>query len=413
MKKGFLVPLSLCASLTCQANDYYFHPVFSSMERYYSNLFLFTDPVQDNWITTLSPGLNFGLRHENGELKANFTWNQLFYTNQSSLNVSEQLFSLGYQHNSERLQWGASGYYNNQASTNTEGTVLGGLVFTQIMAKQLYFAPTATYSLTELSSLTFDYSYNKTTYDKSTNIFLTDYEYQQASGTFNHLYTEHDKLNVTVSGSRYKTAIVYFQPTYNEVVQLGWQHSFNEQLIAYVSAGMNFSQSETTNIFIDNFDGTPIYQNPVTGTLTQDPDLKSNNIGQVYQASIQKSFERGSVSLAGSQNQTPTSQGLQTQTQLAINAAYTLNERWTSSLSASYSSYELTGAKNNSALNNALSRTYASIGPNINWKWTPEINVGFSYTFRQQDFKNSLQASYDNNMQLQITYQPQINNQVK
>ena len=141
--------------------------------------------------------------------------------------------------------------------------------------------------------------------------------------------------------------------------------------------------------------------------------MESNNFGQVYQASIQKSFEKGSVSLVGSRNQTPTSQGLQTQTQLTINNAYTINERWTSGLSASYSRYEVTAAQQNSQLN-FLSRDYFTVSPNINWKWTPEINLALSYTFRHQEFQNSTQSNAQgNSVQLQFSYQPQINHQVK
>ncbi|MDD1630256.1 MAG: hypothetical protein LUQ48_07595, partial [Methylococcaceae bacterium] len=341
MKKGFLVPLTLCASLTCQANDYYFDPVFSIMERYYSNLFLFTDPQQDNWITNLSPGLNFGMRHENGDLKANFTWNQLFYTNQSALDVSEQLFSLAYNRKSERLLWGASGYYNNQASTNTQGTVLGVPGFTQVMAKQLSIAPTVSYALDEQSSLAFDYSYNKTTYDKNTTSFLIDYDYHQASGVYSYLYTEKDKLNVTLSSSRYHSPTQDFT-TYNNVAQLGWQHSFSEQIVTYLSAGMNYAVSETQLRFLGyNSEGLPVYLDPQNG-LTLQQQYNKTALGAVYQASVKKSFEKGSASLVGLQNQTPTSQGLQTQTQVAIDAAYTINERWTSGLSSSYTVYEVT-----------------------------------------------------------------------
>jgi len=416
------VPLMLCASLTCQAGNYFFEPVFSANESYNSNINMLTDPPQDNWISTLSPGINFGLRHENGELNSNFTWNQLFYTNQSELNIDEQLFSVDYQHKNERLQWGTRGSYNNQSSLNTEGTVLGGVNFNQVMAKQLSLAPSVSYSLNELSSLSFDYSYYKTTYEKNqNNFFLSDYDYHQVSGTFNYLYTERDKLNVTLSGSRYKTVLQDY-PTYNEVAQLGWQHSFSQQLIAYVSAGVNYSQNKFKDPLLipGDFFGFPeLFFDPDT-FLPFDPDtgdllleqryknIENNDFGQVYQASIQKSFERGAVSLIGSRSQTPTSQGLQTQTELAINNAYTINERWTSGLTASYSINEITAISDS-----PFDRTYYSISPNINWKWTPEINLGLSYSFRQQEYKNSTGPSQGNSVQLQFSYQPQTNYQVK
>jgi len=431
------VPLMLCASLTCQANDYFFNPVFKTKEAYYSNIRLLQTPPQDNWVTTLSPGVNFGLRHENGELKSNFTWNQLFYTNQTELNISEQLFSMGYQHKGERLQWGTSGYYYHQSYLNTEstGTVLGAVNFTQIMAKQLSLAPTVTYAIDERSSLSLDYSYNKTAYDKNPNVlYYSDYDYHQVSGTFSHLYTENDKLNVTLSGSRYKTVLRDY-PTYNEVAQLGWQHSFSQQLVAYVSAGINYSQTKIPNLqdpllsqafYLGVF---PVLYDPAVGCRQSlipgnnpcyiDPDTNgltpiqrygvedSNKFGQVFQGSIQKSFERGSVSLVGSRNQTPTSQGLQTSTSLSINNAYTINERWTSGLTATYSNNVITGQQRN-----LYDRTNITISPNINWKWTPEINVGLSYTFRHQEYKNQSNA-LGNIVQLQFSYQPQTNYQVK
>ncbi len=411
MKKGFLIPAMLCASFACQAYDYSFKPVFSAKERYYTNIRLQQNPPQDNWVSTLSPGLNFGIRSESDELKSNFTWNQLFYTNQSALNVSEQLFSADYQHKNERLQWGTKGYYNNRSYLNTEGTVLGIPQVKNIMAKQLNLAPTLTYALTELSSLTLDYSYLNTTYQKTTNAYLTDYDYQMASGTFNHLYTENDKLNATLSSSRYK-ASTRGLTNFNNVAQLGWQHSFSEQLVTYLAAGMNYSVSETTIASIGTIGGIPVYRDPVvTGNFTEvQPVINKNGFGQVYKASIQKTFEKGSASLVGSQNQTPTSQGLQTQSQLTINTTYKITERWTSGLSANYSVYKMPLQQNNQFSND---RTYASVSPNINWKWTPEINVGLSYTYRQQEYKNSNQLRQDNGLQLQFTYQPQTNNQVK
>ncbi|MEI6336164.1 MAG: hypothetical protein WCS87_16515 [Methylococcaceae bacterium] len=419
MKKGFLVPVTLCASFSCQANDYFFQPVISSSERYTSNLLL-RPTSTGNWISKLSPGLNVGLRTENIDLKSNFTWNQLFYTNDTALNISEQLFNIDYQHRRGRLQWGLDGSFNNQSSINSLNTVQG-LAFTQVMVKQFNIAPTVSYALNELSTVSLNYSYSKATYEKSQNTFLYDYDYQQLSSTFTHLYTEHDKLNATVSGSRYN-APVRGLTTFNEVGQLGWQHSFDEQLVTYVSAGINYSQTElqlpSYPLLIqttDNFD-LILYKDPITGQLftsqkySTASTTNTNGIGGVFQASVQKSFEKGSVALAISQNQSPTSQGLQTQSQVTLTPTYTINERWSSSLSTNYSLYKMPTAQNASISND---RTYASVSPNINWKWTPEVNVGVSYTYRQQEIKSASQVSIDNGVQLQLTYQPTTNYQVK
>ena len=136
--------------------------------------------MQDNWISTLSPGVNFGLRHENGTLNSNFTWNHLFYNNQPELDIDEQLLSVNYKHNSERFEWGIGGAYNNQSSVNQLGTIFDpDPSFTQVMSEQISLAPTVTYSLDERNLLTLNYSYSKVTYDKIESLAFIDYDFHQ------------------------------------------------------------------------------------------------------------------------------------------------------------------------------------------------------------------------------------------
>ncbi len=425
-RPGTFAPLSflivMAVAGNCQSADYFFEPKFSTSERYDTNISMRRDPPQDNWITTLSPGVNFGMRHENGQLSSNFTWNQLFYTNQSELNIDEQLFGLDYQHTQERFSWKLNGGYSNRSSLSTEQEETGtGILFRQVMRKQISVTPSVSYALSEQSSLALDYSFEDTTYEKNQNtFFLSDYDYHQFSGTFNHIFTERDKFNLNLSSSRYKTP-VQNQTAFNHVAQVGWEHSFNEQLITYVSAGLNYSQTESTvELLIPGFFfGIPVFYDPETrspfdpktGRVMREQRYKTienDSLGYVYRAFIQKTFERGSVSLTGSQNQTPNAQGLQTRTGVSLIGVYAINERWTTGLNGSYSINEITGQQSS-----RFNRAYYTISPNINWKWTPEINLSLSYTFRQQEFENSSQPSQGNIVQLQFNYQPQINRQVK
>ncbi|MEQ1531458.1 MAG: hypothetical protein ABL925_19255, partial [Methylococcales bacterium] len=256
--------LLILASCNGQAAEYFFEPRFSFNERYDSNINMREKPPQDNWISTLSPSVDLGFRHENGELKSNFTWNQLFYTNQSELNIDEQLFRVDYLHHSEKFEWNLKNSYSNRSALNTEDTG-SGVLFSQIMRKQLTLAPSVTYHLDERSSLAFDYLYEDSQYEKNTNnSFLSSYDYHQISGTYNYLYTERDMLNVSVSSSRYKTP-VQDQTTFNHIAQLGWQHSFNEQIVTYISAGLNYAQAESSSIIGYTRVGQPIFKDPITG----------------------------------------------------------------------------------------------------------------------------------------------------
>ena len=421
MKKCLLVSLMLGASFACQAGDYYLNPVFGVSERYNTNINMFENPPQDNWITTISPGINFGLRTEKETLASNFTWNHLAYTNQSELDIDETLLNVDYQHKkTERFQWGLTGGYNNRSSLNAEDTIIGdvrGVRLTQVQVEQISIAPSLSYSLNELNTVDFDYAYNQTTYDNSQinqNIFLANYDYHQVSGTFTHIYSESDQLNAMVSGSRYKTPI-QDQTTYNYVAQLGWQHSFSDHLVTYISGGLNYAEIESS--VPDQPDavigGTPFWFDPVTNRFSAQPRLiteQNSGIGEVFTVSVQKSFDGGSkVGMAISQNQAPTSQGLQTRTSYSFEATYPIDERWTSGFAANYSTSESTGGQNSQS---NLNRDNFSFSPYLNWKWSPEINLGLSYSFRQQEFQGG-QPSEGNQVEFQFSYRPQLNNLVK
>ncbi len=428
MKNALLLPMLLCACSTSMAFDYSLQPVISSSERYTSNLYMTSLPHQDNWITKVSPGVNFNLRNEDAQLSTNFTWNQLFYTNQSALDINEQLFNLDYSHRKDRWQWGLDGSFNNQSSLSSEASNQGtiqGYTLKQVMAKQLNIAPSLTYALSELSSATINYSYAQAAYEKNNNSYLSDYDYQQISGTYNYLYTIKDKLNLTLSGSQYHKpmsthsnfqSLNYSLATNNDQASVGWQHSFPQQWVSYLSVGMNYSQSELNEIIPAHIipGHFAIINNAwkyISPKVVAQSDFNKNTTGtgQIYQASLQKSFEQAAISLVGSQNQTPTTQGLQTQTQLSINPSYTINERWNTGLSASYAIYKMPTHIGGYSLD----RDYTSISPNVNWRWTPEVNVGLSYTYREQIYKNNTNSAQDNGLLLQLTYQPQTNNQVK
>jgi hypothetical protein len=414
-----LLILGALAVFNCQAIDYFLDPRFAANQRYDSNIRLRVKPLQGNWISTISPGIDFGFRRENSALKSNFTWNHLIYNNQSELNIDEQLSSIDYKHTGERFKWGLIASYNNQSSLNTEST-LSGFLDIQVMRKSLNIAPSVSYAFDEKNTLMFDYSYFKVNYEKGLTIFLSDYDYHQASTTFSHMVSERDKVNIILSSARFKSPRPQ-QTSLNHTVQLGWQHSFSEQLLAYISAGMRYTQTEATGLQITpqfipvTINGFSLFRDPSSGQFffqqsfkQSEVTTKNNNFGRVFQATLQKTFERGSLSLNASQQQLPTALGLQQYSQLSINNSYALSERWNAGINASYQIIDSPSQQNRS-----ISRTFYSIRPNINWKWTEEMRFELSYTYRHQKFDNDNQAGEGNITQLQFIYQPLINKQVK
>ena len=176
--KSIIMPTLVCASINCYAYDYTFTPSITSSQRFSSNIYLTPNPQQGFWISKLSPAVSASARDDDMQLSSNFTWNQLFYDNKSALNISEQLFNVDYSHKYNRLQWGFDGSYNNQSSLSSapsnSGTILGYDMI-QVMAKQLNVAPSVSYQLSELNSVSLNYSYANTAYEKNSN---TIYQYQ-------------------------------------------------------------------------------------------------------------------------------------------------------------------------------------------------------------------------------------------
>lgn len=408
-----VIILGLFGTGNCQAFDYYLNPRFVANQRYDTNINMQQDPRQAHWVSIVSPGADFAFSRDNSEFKSSFTWNQLFYFNNSSLNIDEQLLHVDYQHKLEQLEWKFKGDYNNQSSLSTEETGTGAQNnLTQVLRKQINLNPSVSYTFDSKNSLVLDYNFVDVKYQQNQNLFfLSDYDYHQASTIFYHLYSEQDKFNLSLSSSRYKTP-VQDQTSYNHVAQLGWQHSFNEQFSSFISAGANYAQTESTVAFqrVFSIGGTDFFFDPFSNRFVTEPGLttKEDFVGSVFQVGLQKNFERGSVSINSSQQQSPTAQGLQTRTEVAVNNVYALSDRWSTGLTASYSINEV-----DSEQNNRFNRTNYSISPTISWKWTPEVNLRLSYTYRQQKYEGQNQPSEGNVALLQFTYQPQINRQVK
>jgi hypothetical protein len=117
--------------------------------------------------------------------------------------------------------------------------------------------------------------------------------------------------------------------------------------------------------------------------------------------------------LNAGQQLNPSSSGSQQQsTTVSAQANYNISERWTSGLNANYRLTESTSVFDNN-VSTRNDSTYITVTPNIRWRWTPEINLQFSYTYAQREYTSSHQTSVGNNVQLQFSYQPQINRQVK
>lgn len=434
IKMDFLLPALALFSGNSHALEWLFEPDFSFNERYDDNLRMQIKPTRDNLISTLSPGVMIGYLADDNELRTNLKWNELIYHGDSALDFSEKIANVNHVFQSELFKTDLSAGYSEESSINTQLDLSGsGDVQTQVPRTTKSVAPSLTYNLTQTDALQLGFNYVDVAFERQAGLLnnrnYSDYSNRQYSATLTHIYSERLSFNFTGAYSEFDSpseqrgGIVqkvagltlpanlqfvadgttkFSQLQHTLFYQLGLQYAFDEQTQLSLSAGIRNIDSDFSSqaTFINpNFSADKISQS-------------SSTSGKVYSASVLRNFERGNLTLSANQQLNPASTGTQQQTtSVSARARYNLTDRWTTGISVSYLiSESVTNFNGNNTNNN---RVYTTVSPNIQWRWTPEINLNLSYTYRQQVYESVNQTAIGDSVQLQFSYQPQINRQVK
>ncbi|MDX8129444.1 hypothetical protein QLH52_19240 [Methylomonas sp. OY6] len=444
IKTDFLLPALVLFSTDGYALDLLFKPEFSFKERFDDNVRMQIHPKHSNFISTLSPGVMFGYLADDNELNTRFKWNELIYSSDSALDFSEKLVNLSHKYQGERLKTDLAASYAEESSINNQldPTVIDPTQINEAGGVQLLVprntksvSPTVTYNLNEKSSLQLGYSYQDVAFDRAQNLInninYSDYSFQQYSATASHAYTERLSFNLTGAYSVYESAnespgIGLFNPfpfpvplrfyqtapittgfsqkSTTFTYQAGVQYLFDEQTQLAFSAGIRDTTTDSTQ-FTSSSNPAP--------ELNSRSSLSKNTIGNVFSASLARKSDWGDFSLSAGQQLNPASTGQQqTSTTFSARGRYNLTERLSTGINANYLlSESISTFSNDTSRSN--NRTFITLSPNVQWRWTPEINLDLSYSYRQQVYEANNQTITGDSVQLQFSYQPQINRQVK
>lgn len=438
IKTEFLLPALVLFSTDGYALDLLFKPEFSFKERFDDNVRMQIHPTHSNFISTISPGVMFGYLADDNELNTRFKWNELIYSSDSALDFSEKLVNLSHKYQGESFKTDLAASYAEESSINTQldptqidPTQLNEREGVQILVPRntKSIAPTVTYFLSEKNSLQLGYSYRDVAYDRkqnlTSNLNYSDYSYQQYSATATHAYTERLSFNLTGAYSVYESAnespgvarvsifdipvtTGFSQKSTTFTYQAGLQYLFDEQTQLALSAGIRDTTTDSTQ-FTYFRDTTIPLQTVPQGSLSK------NTVGNVFSASLARKSDWGNFSLSAGQQLNPASTGQQqTSTTFGAQGRYNLTERLSTGINANYLlSESISTFSNDTSRSN--NRTYITLSPNIQWRWTPEVNLDLSYSYRQREFgsNSNSQTITGDSVQLQFSYQPQINRQVK
>ncbi len=420
-KKEFALYLALLAyAKTGGAFDWYLDPGFIFSERYTNNLLLAppqsATPRISTFISTFSPNLRLGYLTNNSEGNVAFQYNQYIYHNDESFDFGEKVLNANHIFKGgERWKTNITGKYAIESSVTTQLDVnSGGYVAAQLPRTTRSINPEFSYTLTDKDTLALGVSYLDVNFDRHPNGAFINYISKQAYTTVNHSYTQNLSFNLNTSYSWYDAGggpsgtypissivdIISAQNSKTFSFQLGTQYTPIENIVLKASAGIRQTDSKSS------------VQRCYYETICLDPQRYSNNAaGNIYSASLQKTFERGNVLLSANQQLNPASTGSQQQsTSFNANGLYELTERWSLGISGIY---QITNTVAASQIFNNYNRTYYNISPNIQWKWTPDVNLQLTYTYLNQHFSSQQTTASSDSLMLQLNYQPPINRQVK
>jgi hypothetical protein len=375
----------------------------------------------------------FGYLADDNELNTRFRWNELIYSSDSALDFSEKLANLSHKYQGERFKTDLAASYAEESSINNQldPTVIDPTQINEARGVQLLVprntksvSPTVTYNLSEKNSLQLGYSYQDVAYDRAQNLInnlnYSDYSFQQYSATASHAYTERLSFNLTGAYSEYESAnqspglafgvipitTGFSQKSTTFTYQAGLQYLFDEQTQLAFSAGIRDTDTQSTQF-------TYFRDTTIPFPLSQQSSLSKNTVGNVFSASLARKSEWGNFSLSAGQQLNPASTGQQqTSTTFSAQGRYNLTERLSTGINANYLlSESISTFSNDTSRSN--NRTFITLSPNVQWRWTPEINLDLSYSYRQQVIESNNQTITGDSVQLQFSYQPQINRQVK
>jgi len=250
-------------------------------EMYDDNIYLCSTVEIDDFITLIRPEVNIDVKTERTDIKGGITLNVQRYADESQLNTTDQIYALTASFlSSEQLSLGLNGRYIKDTTLETELTETGiGLIRT--IRKNYFFSPSATYILSEIDSLTITPFYARTNYQSPD---YSDYWVSGVNLNYRHLLKGERLSLIGQAGYNY----VKFKPS--ESIYEGHYHN------CQFYGGINYLFSETITM---NFLMGLRYTNSKMAYWWYPFIIlyKDKTVGWVADASLSKTYERGSLTL--------------------------------------------------------------------------------------------------------------------
>ena len=369
---------------------------------YEDNVYLSSDNQDSAIVTTANLQGEIRQVTETSNVSAIAGLKYLNYGQVGNLSDNDEEFgSLRSWWRSERLRWGVTGTFRRDLLLSTvgyigpvdlatgaagdpgagvdttgdgvsDGTIDQGAVEVQVRRNRTQVNPFVGYELSERTSASLQYGYNRTDYSNEQGSFLQDSQANRASVQVVHRFSERDSMRGSLGAAKFNPETGSSTNTYD--LTTGWEHRFSE--LAGASVDVGASRTER--------DG-----NGDTGALFRARGYRRTEVGSFF-AQVERRLYPG------------TNGELVETDRMIFGLKRSLSERMEISVTGDGYKTSSTGT-NLSAVDY---RDYATVGPELRWSLSPELSVGATYQFTWADRQGDQGTAAGNSVGVFVSYQP-------
>lgn len=403
LNRAIMGAFVLVLPLSIQAAEWSTEPRVSLRSGYNDNIRLTPADHDSVWETVLRPEVRFGVAKENQGLFGNASAAVRRFSggngseSSSILDREDYYLNTTAYHNMQRDSFKANLNYTYDSTLDSELNETGNVIEVRATRDRFTLGPSWTRSLDDITRSTLDYQLTTVSYsDDPGDTDLVPYDYHVFSSSLVRQFAP--RMNGTLSASYglYKPDTGFESSTIN--IKAGISRNLSETLVASLLAGRRETTSDTLILTEDCILASP---DATLNSCKSELDTS----GSVYNASIKKTLETGSLSASLDRSSFPSSDGnLLDNTQLILSGEYKFTEKIQSTLRIQYAENEI--------IVNRLGRKpdlktekFFRITPKLSWRWQPEWELVGEYEYAKDEDKFSNTATR-NAFYLTIIYKP-------
>ena len=387
------IPLLSGIGQTIYAAEWKIAPLISSRVGYNDNLRLNTSDKISTAEITFSPSARFSVDTPTSGISGNLALDFRRYEADSDLNDDNASLEIASFHNTERSRAGLALDFIQDTTLDSQLEETG-IVFERIRRQRANISPSWSYSISERTRFTTTYKYSDVVYKNADNTGFVDFTQNSLQASLTRIVNERSIASLTLS--RFMTDNENDIQSINTNLQTGASYRFSETLSTSLFIGIRRTEVE----YSQNSEIPIRSGNTIIGSFLVASNISNSDWGTTYNASINKSFSQGEMSLSASRSISNDINGQPIEvTRIQTVSSY----RFTAILTASLN-LELYNGETNNSIGNNLNRDYYVIEPKF--RWSPKKFWSFSGSYRYT--KQTLDANSDDITQnaayLTLTY---------